>query len=140
MIPSRCWDRPRRRPSNSLPAPRAHDPRTPDQDRDTTAWAARCRRRGNTRSRRPPEAPPHHATIVRQRDALTSGHGGTEAGGEAEWSADRRAAILANAAELFARDGVAATSMRDIGRAAGILGGSLYHHFESKQGMLAEIL
>jgi AcrR family transcriptional regulator len=30
--------------------------------------------------------------------------------------------------------------MRDIGRSAGILGGSLYHHFKSKQAMLAEIL
>jgi AcrR family transcriptional regulator len=60
--------------------------------------------------------------------------------GDAEWSSDRRAEILAIAAELFARDGVAATSMRDIGRAAGILGGSLYHHFESKQAMLGEIL
>jgi AcrR family transcriptional regulator len=62
------------------------------------------------------------------------------ASGEAEWSSDRRAEILVIATELFAQDGVAATSMRDIGRAAGILGGSLYHHFESKQAMLAEIL
>jgi AcrR family transcriptional regulator len=62
------------------------------------------------------------------------------ASGEAEWSSERRAEILAIAAGLFARDGVAATSMRDIGRAAGILGGSLYHHFESKQAMLGEIL
>jgi AcrR family transcriptional regulator len=53
---------------------------------------------------------------------------------------DRRAIILASAAELFARKGVGATTVREIADAAGILSGSLYHHFESKDAIVAEIL
>ena len=52
----------------------------------------------------------------------------------------RREEILAIAAEQFAERGVASTTVRDIGSAAGILSGSLYHHFESKEQMVAELL
>lgn len=52
----------------------------------------------------------------------------------------RRDEILAIAAEQFAERGVASTTVRDIGAAAGILSGSLYHHFESKEQMVAELL
>nr|WP_255419352.1 TetR/AcrR family transcriptional regulator [Geodermatophilus sp. LHW52908] len=53
---------------------------------------------------------------------------------------DRRAAILARSAELFATRGVAATTVRHIGEAAGMLSGSLYHHFPSKDAIVAEVL
>ena len=53
---------------------------------------------------------------------------------------DRRSDILASAAELFARKGVGATTVREIADAVGILSGSLYHHFESKDAIVAEIL
>jgi len=53
---------------------------------------------------------------------------------------DRRAGILACAAELFARRGVGVTTVREIADAAGLLSGSLYHHFESKDAIVAEIL
>ncbi|MFZ0668355.1 MAG: TetR/AcrR family transcriptional regulator [Acidimicrobiales bacterium] len=53
---------------------------------------------------------------------------------------DRRQTILDLAAELFAAKGIAATTVRDIGDAAGILSGSLYHHFESKEAMVEEIV
>lgn len=52
----------------------------------------------------------------------------------------RRAAILACSAELFARRGVAATTVRDIGEAAGVLSGSLYHYFPSKDAIAGEVL
>ncbi|KPM52103.1 TetR family transcriptional regulator [Frankia sp. R43] len=52
----------------------------------------------------------------------------------------RRAEILAIAAQLFATRGFPQTTVRDIGDEAGILSGSLYHHFDSKEAMLAEIL
>jgi AcrR family transcriptional regulator len=52
----------------------------------------------------------------------------------------RRAELLAIAAELFATKGYTQTTVRDIGDAAGILSGSLYHHFDSKEAMLDEIL
>jgi AcrR family transcriptional regulator len=53
---------------------------------------------------------------------------------------DRRSDILAGAAELFARKGVGATTVREIADAVGMLSGSLYHHFESKDAIVAEIL
>ena len=52
----------------------------------------------------------------------------------------RRDEILVIAARQFAERGVASTTVRDIGAAAGILSGSLYHHFESKEQMVAELL
>ena len=55
-------------------------------------------------------------------------------------SLDRREVILGAAAELFAAKGVAATTVREIADAVGILSGSLYHHFASKQSIVEEIL
>ncbi len=52
----------------------------------------------------------------------------------------RREQLLAIAAELFAERGFKNTTVRDIADAAGILSGSLYHHFESKESMVDEIL
>lgn len=52
----------------------------------------------------------------------------------------RRAELLALAADMFAEHGYRATTVRDIADAAGILSGSLYHHFDSKESMVDEIL
>ena len=52
----------------------------------------------------------------------------------------RREELLAIAAELFAQRGFKNTTVRDIADAAGILSGSLYHHFDSKESMVDEIL
>jgi AcrR family transcriptional regulator len=52
----------------------------------------------------------------------------------------RRAELLAIAARLFAEKGFKNTTVRDIADAAGILSGSLYHHFDSKESMVDEIL
>ncbi len=54
--------------------------------------------------------------------------------------ADRRGLILASAAEMFARKGFGATTVREIADAVGVLSGSLYHHFESKDAIIEEIL
>jgi TetR/AcrR family transcriptional regulator, cholesterol catabolism regulator len=53
---------------------------------------------------------------------------------------DRRGRILASAAALFASRGVAATTVRVIADDVGILSGSLYHHFESKEAIVDEII
>ena len=53
---------------------------------------------------------------------------------------NRREEILQVAATLFASKGFEATSIREIGDAAGILSGSLYHHFKSKEEMLHDLL
>lgn len=55
-------------------------------------------------------------------------------------SSERRNQILAIAARLFASHGYAATTVRDIADEAGILSGSLYHHFSSKEAIFQEIL
>jgi TetR/AcrR family transcriptional regulator, cholesterol catabolism regulator len=55
-------------------------------------------------------------------------------------SSQRRAELLAIAADLFATRGFLATTVREIADAAGILSGSLYHHFDSKESMVDEIL
>ena len=51
----------------------------------------------------------------------------------------RRAEILATAASLIASSGLR-TSLQEIADAAGILPGSLYHHFESKEAILVELI
>ncbi|MDT4937136.1 MAG: TetR/AcrR family transcriptional regulator, cholesterol catabolism regulator [Pseudonocardiales bacterium] len=55
-------------------------------------------------------------------------------------TSDRRGELLDIAAGLFADRGLKATTVRDIADAAGILSGSLYHHFDSKEAMVDEIL
>jgi AcrR family transcriptional regulator len=52
----------------------------------------------------------------------------------------RRADMVEIAAELFAQKGYRATTVREIADAAGILSGSLYHHFDSKESIGDEIL
>jgi AcrR family transcriptional regulator len=51
----------------------------------------------------------------------------------------RRAEILETAARLFATGGVR-TSLQEIADACGILPGSLYHHFESKEAIIIELI
>jgi TetR/AcrR family transcriptional regulator, cholesterol catabolism regulator len=52
----------------------------------------------------------------------------------------RRDELLELAAAMFAERGMRATTVRDIADAAGILSGSLYHHFASKEEMVDEVL
>src|SRR5712664_977285 len=52
----------------------------------------------------------------------------------------RRADVVQLAGELFAQKGYRATTVREIADAAGILSGSLYHHFDSKESIGDEIL
>jgi AcrR family transcriptional regulator len=52
----------------------------------------------------------------------------------------RRDELLELAAKMFAERGLRATTVRDIADSAGILSGSLYHHFASKEEMVDELL
>jgi AcrR family transcriptional regulator len=53
--------------------------------------------------------------------------------------AARRTEILDTAATLFASKGLR-TSLKEIADASGILPGSLYHHFESKEALIVELV
>ena len=50
-----------------------------------------------------------------------------------------RAKLLAVSARLFAKGGFEATSMRDIAGKAGMLAGSMYYHFPSKNDLIAAV-
>jgi AcrR family transcriptional regulator len=52
----------------------------------------------------------------------------------------RRDELLELASAMFAERGLRATTVRDIADGAGILSGSLYHHFSSKEEMVDELL
>src|SRR5215211_3230417 len=51
----------------------------------------------------------------------------------------RREEILDTAATLFASSGLR-TSLKEIADACGILPGSLYHHFDSKEAIIVELV
>jgi len=57
----------------------------------------------------------------------------------ADDASGRRQEILLVAADLFARRGYDGVGVRQIADAAGILGGSLYHHFDSKRDLYVEV-
>jgi AcrR family transcriptional regulator len=50
-----------------------------------------------------------------------------------------RETLMAVSARLFARGGFDATSMRDIAGEAGMLAGSMYYHFASKNDLIAAV-
>ncbi|MGH7984936.1 MAG: TetR/AcrR family transcriptional regulator [Candidatus Binataceae bacterium] len=52
---------------------------------------------------------------------------------------NRRGQLLDAAARLFRERGYHATSMRDIAKAVGMLSGSIYYHFDSKEEMLVAV-
>jgi AcrR family transcriptional regulator len=60
--------------------------------------------------------------------------------GPASQAQTRRDELLELAATMFAERGLRATTVRDIADSAGILSGSLYHHFSSKEEMVDELL
>ncbi|USG62079.1 TetR/AcrR family transcriptional regulator [Sneathiella marina] len=61
----------------------------------------------------------------------------TPAKEEGQYRSDnRRQELMAAAAHLFNQRGYDATSMRDIAREAGMLAGSMYYHFPSKDDLI----
>ncbi|TVZ02129.1 TetR/AcrR family transcriptional regulator [Trebonia kvetii] len=81
---------------------------------------------------------------------MTRGSGGIKRSGQrgqpgiirepAQQGISRRDVILTQAAALFADQGVTATTVRQIAEAAGVLSGSLYHHFQSKEEIAQEVV
>ena len=52
---------------------------------------------------------------------------------------ERKAQLREQALELFGTRGVEATSMKDLASAAGVTPGLLYHYFDSKEALLADV-
>ncbi|MFJ2512311.1 TetR/AcrR family transcriptional regulator [Streptomyces griseoviridis] len=80
---------------------------------------------------------------TKKKPQVTAAERTTSAARSAERPAparDRRREILDTAAEVFAEQGYNATTVRKIADHAGLLAGSLYYHFDSKESMLEEIL
>jgi TetR/AcrR family transcriptional regulator, cholesterol catabolism regulator len=76
-----------------------------------------------------------------ERRAGGEGAGGRRRGkGATALASERREHLVRLAAELFAKKGFQATTVREIADEAGILSGSLYHHFDSKESIVDEVL
>jgi AcrR family transcriptional regulator len=81
------------------------------------------------------------ASSARASSARAGGSRAADAaGGTATLPSERRDHLVALSAELFAEKGFRATTVREIADAAGILSGSLYHHFSSKESIADEVL
>lgn len=63
-----------------------------------------------------------------------------EGAASAEVDTATRERILLEASRLFRHHGYAATTLREVADAAGIMAGSIYYHFESKEQILGEVL
>ena len=70
--------------------------------------------------------------MAEQLDALPTARGRAKA--------ERRDALLANAAQLFADRGFDGVSIEDLGSSVGVSGPAVYRHFPSKQAVLAALL
>src|ERR1700692_4662560 len=75
-------------------------------------------------------------TGVNSRGGLVTLQHSSEA---ADSDGTRRTEVLETAASLIGSSGLR-TSLQEIADAAGILPGSLYHHFESKEAILIELI
>jgi TetR/AcrR family transcriptional regulator, cholesterol catabolism regulator len=80
------------------------------------------------------------ATIQADATKRALGWAAVTTAGAVRTGSERRDEILAIAAELFAERGFGATTVREIADAAGILSGSLYHHFDSKESMVDDLV
>lgn len=57
-----------------------------------------------------------------------------------EGKSPRRMIILKEAARLFRQKGFMASTLRELAKRSGVQGGSIYHHFSSKQEILYQIM
>jgi len=101
---------------------------------DTTASVSRPRGTGRRKRRAPATTPSAASPSATPKMAESSGPRRPAARAH-----NRRGEILDAAAELFSRQGFHAASMREIAAAAGMLPGSLYYHFPSKDELLLAV-
>lgn len=80
------------------------------------------------------------ATLKRARTTDDRDYVATTSATESAGRPSRKDEILASAAQVIAERGYKEATVRDIGDAAGILSGSLYYHFDSKEQIVLELL
>ncbi len=73
------------------------------------------------------------------RTKVRAARSGARSAVESSFGDDRKQQLLEKAARLFGEKGYDNTSMRDIASAFGVLPGSLYHHFGSKDELFAAV-
>lgn len=90
--------------------------------------------------RDPAEQPPAEERTGALPELTLSGPGDSE--DESGYAAGRRrrAQILADAMQLFARSGYGDTSLRDIAQAVGVSKSTLLHHYPTKEALLGAVL
>lgn len=103
----------------------------------TTSARPRTSRATKTATKTAAETAP---TAAAKTPAKTAAKPAPKATSRAAAGSERRADLVRLAADLFAEKGFRATTVREIADAAGILSGSLYHHFDSKESIGDEIL
>ncbi len=86
--------------------------------------------RNPARARLRPPAGPQRRKVMRKTPAAKA---------PPHVATSRRQILINEAARLFGVKGYENTSMRDIAAAIGILPGSLYHHFESKEELFVAV-
>ena len=92
-------------------------------------------RRGRTALSESQRARLRRATISRR----LIGRAGARAGANGSPHHPRREELLAAAARIFSAKGYEGASLREICDAAGILAGSMYHHFRSKEDLFVSV-
>ena len=93
-----------------------------------------------TRRRRPARATANGTAVANRHTGMVTPPLGSVAANAQSVDGARRSEILQIAADLFAASGYVRTSLKDVADACGILPGSLYHHFDSKQAIATELL
>ncbi len=106
------------------------------EDNGSVSQVQKSSKKPAERSAESPERPVRAATprSAAERSAPRA------TGGRSAAPPERRGELLATAAEVFAAQGYNATTVRRIADEAGMLAGSLYYHFDSKESILEEIL
>jgi len=87
-------------------------------------------KRNRAHARLRPPAGPHRPEVVRKTPTTKA---------TSHVATSRRQILIRETARLFGVKGYENTSMRDIAAAIGILPGSLYHHFESKEQLFVAV-
>jgi AcrR family transcriptional regulator len=113
-----------------------YDTSPADRSASRSLWPTRTSRDAGCRGVGAGPGQPEGISVTPKRQGAPKNEAGAATG---PVDGTRRDEILESAASLIASSGLR-TSLQEIADAAGILAGSLYHHFESKEAILIELI